>query len=72
MPDKHEVDGSIPFEPTITYYIKVGEHIEKYIDEYCEKKSKRTRKRIKILMNDTLLYMKKNFYEDDEVIFDLL
>ena len=43
MPDKHEVDGSIPFEPTITYYyvgsklkIKVfnlQKHIEKYIDE---------------------------------------
>ena len=32
MPDKHEVDGSIPFEPTNTYLI--GEkHIEKYIDE---------------------------------------
>ena len=33
MPDKHEVDGSIPFEPTIPI-IQVKKHIEKYIDEY--------------------------------------
>ena len=58
MPDKHEVDGSIPFEPTNTYYIG-KKHIEKYIDEYCEKKSKRTRKRIKILMNNTFVYEEK-------------
>ena len=34
MPDKHEVDGSIPFEPTnenLNVFKK--QHIEKYIDE---------------------------------------
>ena len=41
MPDKHEVDGSIPFEPTKAnkklakfYRSKYKEeHIEKYIDD---------------------------------------
>ena len=36
-PDKREVDGSIPFEPTklsIIYYRKYFQHIEKYIDKY--------------------------------------
>ena len=38
-PDKREVDGSIPFEPTtntILYGMKMFEkkHIEKYIEEY--------------------------------------
>ena len=32
MPDKHEVDGSIPFEPTTDREI-YRKHIEKYIDE---------------------------------------
>ena len=59
MPDKHEVDGSIPFEPTNTYYNIGKKHIEKYIDEYCKKKSKRTRKQIKILMNNTFVYEEK-------------
>ena len=31
-PDKREVDGSIPFEPTMSIYID-KQHIEKYIDE---------------------------------------
>ncbi len=31
-PDKREVDGSIPFEPTKSYFISL-QHIEKYIDE---------------------------------------
>ena len=30
-PDKREVDGSIPFEPTMSIYID-KQHIEKYID----------------------------------------
>ena len=32
MPDKHEVDGSIPFEPTKRRN-SLKKHIEKYIDE---------------------------------------
>ena len=32
MPDKHEVDGSIPFEPTTDREI-YQKHIEKYIDK---------------------------------------
>ena len=31
-PDKREVDGSIPFEPTMTLICQ--QHIEKYIDKY--------------------------------------
>ena len=33
-PDKREVDGSIPFEPTkLTYYVSQKKHIEKYIEK---------------------------------------
>ena len=33
MPDKHEVDGSIPFEPTTS----LKDQKEKYIENYIEK-----------------------------------
>ena len=33
MPDKHEVDGSIPFEPTTSLL----DQKEKYIENYIEK-----------------------------------
>ena len=33
-PDKREVDGSIPFEPTKTnFFYCLSKHIEKYIDK---------------------------------------
>ena len=51
MPDKHEVDGSIPFEPTKLEF--------------------RTRKRMKISMDNTFVYEEK-FLRVDTVIFDLL
>ena len=31
-PDKREVDGSIPFEPTKSKQKSLDQHIEKYID----------------------------------------
>ena len=38
-PDKREVDGSIPFEPTIDRLNKsLSKHIEKYIDKLMKGK----------------------------------
>ena len=48
-PDKREVDGSIPFEPTKLTYKKLEKHIEKYIEK---------RKNIKV--NQSIHYLKDN------------
>ena len=39
-PDKREVDGSIPFEPTKLTLMLVFQYIEKYIDKYDDLQGK--------------------------------
>ena len=44
MPDKHEVDGSIPFEPTTSLL----DQKEKYIENYIEKAKNKVNQYIRL------------------------